>query len=49
MPLRSLVATLDMLEHQLPKLTNAGYDLTSQQRGVLTALRQHVALARKMT
>ena len=45
----ALVAALDILDYELPPLTNAGYDLTSQQRGVLTALRQHVALARKIT
>jgi hypothetical protein len=37
----ALVAALDMLEYELPTLTSAGHDLSSQQRGVLFALRQH--------
>jgi hypothetical protein len=39
----SLVAALDLLEHDLPTLTDAVYELTSQQRGVLFALRRRIA------
>jgi hypothetical protein len=35
---RGLVAALDLLEHELPT-----YELTPQQRGVLSALRQRIA------
>jgi hypothetical protein len=42
----ALVAALDILECELAPLTDGGYELTSQQRGVLSALRQRVASAR---
>ncbi len=38
----ALVAALDVLEHDLPAFTDAAYDLTSQQRVVLSALRDVV-------
>jgi hypothetical protein len=39
----ALIAALDMLEHELPAVTDGAYDLTAQQRGVLTALRDRIA------
>jgi hypothetical protein len=40
---RALVSALDLLEHDLPMLANAAYDLNPQQRGVLSALRRRIA------
>ena len=39
----ALVSAVDLLEHDLPSLSNAAYELTSQQRGVLSALRRRIA------
>jgi hypothetical protein len=43
---RGLVAALDLLEHDFPALANAAYELTPQQRGVLSALRRCIAESR---
>ncbi len=40
---RALVSALDLLEHDLPTLADATCELTSQQRGVLSALRRRIA------
>jgi len=34
---------LDLLEHDLPTLANAAYELTSQQLRMLSALRRRIA------
>jgi hypothetical protein len=40
---RALVSALDLLEHDLSMLANATYELTPQQRVVLSALRRRIA------
>jgi hypothetical protein len=40
---RALVGALDLLEHHLPTLSDAAYELTPQQRGVLSALSRLIA------
>jgi hypothetical protein len=40
---RALISALDLLEHDLPSLSNATYELTAQQGGVVSGLRRRVA------
>jgi hypothetical protein len=37
------VAAFDLLEHELLTLTDNAYDLTTQQRGVLSGLRRRIS------
>jgi hypothetical protein len=39
----ALISALDLLEHDLPMLVDAAYELTPQQRGVLSGLRRRIA------
>jgi hypothetical protein len=42
----ALISALDLLEHDLPSLSNGTYELTAQQRGVLFELRRRIADSR---
>jgi predicted nucleotidyltransferase len=46
---RALISALDLLEHDLPSLSNAAYELTPQQRGVLSGLRRRMADSQSLT
>jgi len=44
---QALLAALDVMEHEVPSLSEGAYNLTDQQRGVLSRLRGRITGSRK--